>query len=249
MNLQQLRQTNVEGLKALLQTIDTGHFIFISSASVYPPGTNHKENEHIDVNKLSDYGRSKYEAELFLCSRGQNTTILRPRAIYGIGDRVLLPRIFSLRKGPFYLIPGRLDFEISLTCIDNLLLATRCLMNSDTNGSNIYNIADTVTYQLNEIIEQILLLGGRENLVKLKIPPSLLISAARLVGNNNVNNTTFRFFLCNHTISNEKFCDKFNFEMKYSFIDYLPRLVKWISDIGWKNINSHSAKLPWITNE
>ena len=248
MSLDQLRRTNVDGLKALLLAINAVHFIYISSASVYPPGTNHKEDEVIDIRKLSNYGRSKYEAERLLCSRKQKTTILRPRAVYGIGDRVLLPRILGLRKGPFYLSPGLLDFEISLTCIDNLLLATQRLMNSDTSGINVYNIADSKTYQLEKIIELILLLNSQKNLMKLTIPSLILISAGRLVSSKRLSKTTFKYFLCNHTISNAKFCSNFNFEMKYDFYDYLPRIAKWISDLGWKKFNSTTNKLPWMTN-
>jgi len=107
---------------------------------------------------LLPYGKSKRLAELKLIENSknfENVTILRPRAIYGVGDTTLLPRILKLIFGKIIFLPANKKTITSLTAISNLLYAIYLTINSDMNGIKIYNVADNCRYNLNDVIYKV----------------------------------------------------------------------------------------------
>ncbi|MCY7330340.1 MAG: NAD(P)-dependent oxidoreductase, partial [Saprospiraceae bacterium] len=118
-----LQAANVDGTRHVFEA--TRHckiFIYISSASVYDyQKTTHTENEPVDYQQLSSYGRSKRQAEDWLKQQDwhdRTLVILRPRALYGPGDRVLLPRLLRLVRSHRMMIPGTLRVQSSLTHVE-----------------------------------------------------------------------------------------------------------------------------------
>jgi nucleoside-diphosphate-sugar epimerase len=117
-----LYETNVEGTKRVYEAAKNCRlFIHISSASVYP--FQEKPLSETDVKQeliLSNYGKSKYLSEEVLKQNQQdsNVVILRPRAVYGTGDRILLPRILKLVKMQSIIAPSALDIQDSMPHID-----------------------------------------------------------------------------------------------------------------------------------
>jgi nucleoside-diphosphate-sugar epimerase len=150
---------NVEVTRLLIKSLrGCNNFIFISSSSVYNFSDGNVKSE-IDtaVNPgLSFYGKSKLLAEEIVKLSGINSVyILRPRAVYGTNDRLLMPRILRLLKGRFFVIPGDLNVKASLTHIDNLTEAVEQAVSAAKPGLHIYNIADRRSYVLRDIFRQI----------------------------------------------------------------------------------------------
>ena len=118
---------NIDGTSnALALAARTGaHFILISSSSVlYAPGDQHGllEEAAPDTPSVNDYARTKRAAEALTSGYPGTWAILRPRAVYGVGDTVLFPRIARaarLRLLPRFRqeVPARGD----LVSIDNLV--------------------------------------------------------------------------------------------------------------------------------
>ena len=154
-----LMSNNVEATSNLLRAVkDCRLFIYISSASVYDftEGEPRKEEDIGPEQKLSHYGMSKLMAERVLISSGiPSIYLLRPRAVYGPGDRVLLPRILQLIRNNRLIIPGKLSSNTSLTHIDNFCEAILRAIQHNLPGVHTYNIADNRTYNLREVLTEI----------------------------------------------------------------------------------------------
>lgn len=156
-----LHVANVFATENLLRSLpDCRLFIFISSASVYGRcSAPLKEDDAIATSATSAYGRSKWLAEDVVrrecASRGIHAIILRPRAIYGAGDRVLLPRLRRLMRPPSLWLVGSGDAQMSLTYVGHLRsLIARLVSTPSAWCSGIFNVADPVTYRLGAVLEE-----------------------------------------------------------------------------------------------
>lgn len=158
---EQLIANNVRATENLLTALQHCNLlIFISSASVYDFSDGvPKREEDVDMHiPLSSYGKSKIVAEkLVIDSAIKSVYILRPRAVYGPGDRVLLPRILRLIKGGSMIIPANLTSRTSLTHIENLYEAVLKSISLSNPGTHIFNIADKEIYDLNAVFSEILI--------------------------------------------------------------------------------------------
>jgi len=135
--------------------------VHISSSSVYQFGKNPvKETDANIAADLSDYGETKLLAEEvvnFEIPLNQKRLILRPRAIYGVGDATFLPRLFDLQKGPMIYCTVGKNVKTSLTHIENLAYAIDLFLHQeDAPSLQIYNIADDPVYSVCDTITDLL---------------------------------------------------------------------------------------------
>lgn len=105
-------QTNVRGTQHLLEVLgsrnDLPAFILISSLAAREPG-------------LSWYARSKYQAEQCLRDGPADLdwAIIRPPAVYGPGDKEMLPVFLWMARG-IAPVPGDPDARVSLIHVEDL---------------------------------------------------------------------------------------------------------------------------------
>jgi len=175
---------NVTATENLLNTLDGNPiFIYVSTSSVYrfnefPAKESDINNE---VNPLSNYGRSKLLAErLILDCKSLNTKfILRPRSVYGVHDRLILPRLLNLVKGEKIIIPKHITKFISLTHIENFIHAVDlCIQNPLKQGT--YNIADEFAYDLSIELPNLIGAATGMELSTIKIPKFIWESVVQL---------------------------------------------------------------------
>lgn len=174
-NYDLLFATNVVGTHNVLKASESAScFIYISSSSVYhfnSPVATEKDGGK-NFNLLSAYGKTKFLAEKLILNSPviKNTYILRPRAIYGTHDSVLLPRLLKLVRKNTLVLPENLTKNISLTHIDNLLAAIDSCVSKQTSTNMIINVADNEIYDLNHILTTLLPAVTNQKLKVLKIP-------------------------------------------------------------------------------
>lgn len=105
---------NIMGVKAVLEALQHSNrsspLLLLSSLAASRP-------------ELSDYARSKYAGEQLL--QGNSSlpwTILRPPAVYGPGDREMLPILKMVRRG-LIVHAGPVEQRLSLLHVDDLATA------------------------------------------------------------------------------------------------------------------------------
>ncbi len=104
---------NVAGTQAMLAAAEGAgvrRFVHVSSLAAREPG-------------LSDYGWSKAESEPPVIAAALDTTIVRPPAVYGPGDREMLELFRMARRGLMPLPPGGRLSLIHVADLARLLLA------------------------------------------------------------------------------------------------------------------------------
>lgn len=130
----EFHRVNVEGTRNLLHAIKAGtssqRLLFISSLAAREP-------------QLSFYAASKHRAEQALKTEGSGIawTVLRPPAVYGPGDRELLP-VFRLMARGLALTPGSPGARFSMLYVDDLSSAVMAWLDSDCVTEEIFSIED-----------------------------------------------------------------------------------------------------------
>lgn len=124
---------NVAGLVNLIAAIKAhapaSRFLSFSSLAAREP-------------HLSFYATSKRRGEdLLEAEPTLQWTILRPPAVYGPGDREMLP-LFKLMQRGYALIPGDLNARFSLIYIDDLVASVQLWLSATNAEHRIYTLED-----------------------------------------------------------------------------------------------------------
>ncbi|MDO4242118.1 MAG: NAD(P)-dependent oxidoreductase [Microbacteriaceae bacterium] len=158
--------------------------VHISSSSVYPVswgGALLREEDATATRFLSSYSASKWAAEQTLAKmpQGKSAIVLRPHAVYGAGDKTLLPRLEQLLRGNFLVLPKGTDCPHTLTSITNLVNAVRCAVRSGASAGT-YNITDAGEVSLTDVFRKVLGLRTGRKIRVLQIPTGLAWRVATL---------------------------------------------------------------------
>jgi nucleoside-diphosphate-sugar epimerase len=125
---------NVEGtrnlLRAIYATASRPRLLALSSLAAREP-------------QLSHYATSKRDAERVIEQQGQDIawTILRPPAVYGPGDRELLP-VFKLMARGIALTAGSTHARFSMLFIDDLSAAVEAWLKNNSQVPGIFALDD-----------------------------------------------------------------------------------------------------------
>jgi nucleoside-diphosphate-sugar epimerase len=125
---------NVLGSKYLIQAIQDAkvrpRLLALSSLAAREP-------------QLSPYAASKFAGEQVVTASGDAIawTILRPPAVYGPGDRELLP-LFRLMARGIAPLPGRTTDRVSVLYIDDLATAVLRWLATDSPPRRVFTLSD-----------------------------------------------------------------------------------------------------------
>lgn len=159
-------------------------FIHISTPSVYFDFSNRrliKESEPLPEKKVNHYAATKYLAEKVIQESPLPFVIIRPRAIIGRGDTVIMPRVLEAYRQNRLKIVGNGKNVVSVTPVANVVQAVRLSMDAGENAlGKAYNIAS------GEEIELWSLIGDMLQQLDLpfqprKIPYPVAAAAARMM--------------------------------------------------------------------
>jgi nucleoside-diphosphate-sugar epimerase len=155
-------RANLDGTGHVARTFATARLVHLSTASVYnpyAPTVFATEDQAPMARYLTPYAASKAAAERLLATR-PDTVILRPHAVYGPGDRTLLPRILDAIRGDTLLIVGDGGTRHSLTSVGNLANAALLAAHPDA-PPGTYNIADAEPVAVETALRRLLDERGR----------------------------------------------------------------------------------------
>jgi len=178
-------QANVIATKNIVDVVSPGkQIIHISTANIY---FNYKdcfdirESDPLPKEFNNHYAATKYEAEQIVLKLVDTSfaTVLRPRAIIGVGDTVVFPRLLRAHNEGRLRIIGKGDNSIDLTSINNLCYAVKlCMDKKEIANGEVYNITNGDTIKLWDEIKTVLSGLGLDTKLK-SIPYNLAYIFAR----------------------------------------------------------------------
>lgn len=248
---QELFAANVLGTQNVIEA--AGHipkFVFISSSSVYHFSEEPIREEfsaYSSEQNLSPYGWSKLQSEKIVLekSKSEQNIILRPRGIYGPGDKVLLPRLLRMVKNGKMISPGKMNVQLSMTHFENLAHAVDCAISNTEKGNRAYNVADENSYALFDALKKLLDAIHQTDLPVTRLPLWLiqLLAQLRLAGLSPLFlNTVTR----NVVLDISRIRSELNYQPKREFYSAVPEISSWVEKIGGVEVlKNGGAALPW----
>lgn len=230
--------------------------IHISSSSVYRfNGKPVKETDASLEVPLTDYGETRLLAEEIInfdIPALQKRLILRPRAVYGVGERFLLPSLLNLLKQKTIFCPVGREVKTSLTHIENIAYAIKLfLRESDPPQLQVFNVADEPVYTVNEQIIQLLSAIEKKPLRVVPIPEKLIYLFTKV-------NSRLKFLRrlspaviksLNQTAILDTYCirRKLNYTPQRNFENSYTEIAEWISGMGGPRAYlKQLGNVPWL---
>ncbi|MCU0900511.1 MAG: NAD(P)-dependent oxidoreductase [Cypionkella sp.] len=175
------RRSNVEATRTVLEVgrrLGSVRMVFISTPSVYFRFADQvalTEAEPLPP-PVNAYAATKSQAEAMALAAG--AVVLRPRGIYGAGDRALLPRLVrAMRAGPLPLLRGG-RAATDLTHVEDVIAAIRAALASGAAG--VFNISGGVALGLRDVVEAVAARSGAD-LRWRSMPVPVAMAAARMM--------------------------------------------------------------------
>lgn len=152
----ELYQVRVTGTRNVLDVFDRARIVHISSTTVYPPSAPHnelwEEAGPKDPGDYADaYSTTHALAEKLVARIRPDAAILRPAAVYGPGETMLMPYLSSLAKKGTLRLPGGGRQKLTLTHIDNLVRAALACLDVPS-ASGPFNVGDPKPYRLKDAV-------------------------------------------------------------------------------------------------
>ncbi len=162
---------NVDGLERLVRAVlclsPRPRFLSLSSLAARAP-------------ELSHYASSKRQGELALAAMAEDMewVALRPPAVYGPGDKEMLPLFQWMGRGIAPVL-GEPHARVSLLYVEDLCAAVLSWLNAGSCRCGVYELNDTQTggYSWDEFIAKVSALRARR-IIRLSLPAALLKSIA-----------------------------------------------------------------------
>ena len=219
-------------------------FTFISSLAAYGPAE-HTENglvtEDSDPHPVTNYGRSKLQAEKYLKSKKEiNYTIIRPTAVYGPREKDLFTVYDLINKG-LEMTVGLTDQKLTFIYVKDLVSV---IIDStlDSKKNVAYFVSDLEVYsstRYNELIRNAL---GKTRSFKLRLPIPLVNTlgfiaekAGKVTGTypalniEKVNELEAKSWICDST----NLVNDLNFIPKYGLKEGLEESIAWYKKNNW----------------
>ncbi|MBI5453292.1 MAG: complex I NDUFA9 subunit family protein [Deltaproteobacteria bacterium] len=127
---------------------------------------------------VSEYHRTKWEAEEIVRSSGLDYTILRPSVMFGEGDKFTNTFASAMRLSPFVIVPGNGKNRMQPIFVKDVAKALAASVGMEATKGKTYEIAGPKALSFDEIIDAIAGAIGRKRL-KVHAPmPLMCIGAA-----------------------------------------------------------------------
>ncbi len=130
---------------------------------------------------LSEYGKTKLEADKLIMNSKLDYTILKPTMIYGDGGRGFTRILSHIKKYPIVPIVGHGKTLMQPVYVEDVVdVILKCLENQISIGK-VYNIAGPKAITMNELFDAISLRANGKKKLKLHLPVRLLYRIVNLM--------------------------------------------------------------------
>ena len=180
----ELYKVKVTGTRNVLDAFPKARIVHISSTTVYSTNKPHtdlwEEAGPKDPNDFHDaYSKTHALAEQLVTRIRPDTAILRPAAVYGPGESMLMPYLSRVAKKGVLRLPGGGRQKLTLTHIDNLVRAAIACVDVPS-ASGPFNIGDPTPYKLKDAVSTHFARMGYDPVVIEAIAKDKALFAAKL---------------------------------------------------------------------
>jgi len=210
-----------------------GHFILVSSVSVYG-GSRNGGGEASGCYPIGPYAESKYEGENLVADiavkAGMKLTILRMATLYGEGDPGNVARLMrAIDLGRFIWIGNGMNRK-SLLHKEDAARASLEVAKTPASGIQVYNVA-AIPSSMREVVENLAEALGKR-IPGITVPASLAGGIASMFSKLPWDRTeslgmTLKKWLADDVYDGEKFNRTFNFKAKVDLKEGLRQEVFW----------------------
>jgi dihydroflavonol-4-reductase len=173
----ELLKTNVDGtINVYTAAREKGvkRFVYVSSLTACGGSKGEILTEDCKLDPVSYYGESKKLAEQYLqAESGIPTTIIRPSAVYGPGDKEILIAFKAVKNGVILKL-GKGDQRLSFIHVDDLVNGMVQAAKSDVTIGQTYFISNEKTYSWDEFYGAIKSGLGKESVRSINIPEGVM---------------------------------------------------------------------------
>ncbi|MEL7159540.1 MAG: NAD-dependent epimerase/dehydratase family protein [Bacteroidota bacterium] len=158
-------------------------FVYVSTPSLYFSGRdrhNVKESDSLPEPLVNAYARTKRRAERLLEDSALPFVILRPRALIGRGDTVIMPRLLRAYDTGRLRVIGDGKNRVDLTPVSNVVDAIFLGLTTTTGLNDTYNITNGAPVAVWPLINDLLQKLGRKPLTG-RVPVSVALAVAGLL--------------------------------------------------------------------
>ena len=163
-------RANVTATAALLDAASRAgvrRFVHVSTPSIYGEHRHREgltETSPLPPRPVNEYARTKLAAErLVLAAKDKmEVVVVRPHALIGVGDTVLLPRLVRAARSGRLRIIGDGRARTDLTCVENAALACHLALEADAArvGGETFNVTNGEPLPLWDALGQFLEAAG-----------------------------------------------------------------------------------------
>jgi nucleoside-diphosphate-sugar epimerase len=169
-------------LAAAIRAGTVRRFVHVSTPSIYFNGRdqfNRSEEFSAPRQWPTHYAESKWAAECRVRAAPLGAVILRPRAVFGPGDRAIAPRLIALAERGIVPLPGGGNALTDVTYIDNVIDAIEAAVRAPASAEGqAFNITNGDPITVRDLLTRLFgALGIHARLVAL--PRALVNIAAR----------------------------------------------------------------------
>ncbi len=235
-------EINAEGTRNLLAALraEGGHqrLVYLSSMAAVGPARGRPVEPGDEPRPLTAYGRSKLAGEAVVRESSVETAIIRAPAVYGPGDRDLLP-FFRLARAGVLPVVGFEDRRVQLIYVRDL--AEALLAAGDARGAaGLYHVAEPRGYAWGEVVELVGEAVGRDG-IRVPIPGAVLKAAAAV--SEGVSRLTRRPVIFDREKAKELLAEwlcetaaarqELGFEASVPLAEGLKQTAAWYRAAGW----------------
>jgi nucleoside-diphosphate-sugar epimerase len=185
---EEFHRDNVQATERLLAAAaEAGtvrRFVHLSSPSIYfrfRDQRNLSEEFMPPTQWPTHYAKTKWQSECSVRSFQElSPIILRPRAVFGPGDRAIVPRLIAVAERGFFPLPSGGNAWTDVTYIDNVVAAVAAALEAPAGlGGRAFNITNDEPVQIRDLLARLFgALGIRTRM--LPIPRAVLMALARV---------------------------------------------------------------------
>ena len=236
-------QINVDGTRMLLEAAREAKIkkcIFFSSVKSIGEENNNRLDETAEPKPLSEYGKSKLEAENLVLHGGfvESPTVLRMAMVYGNSNKGNLPKMIKAISRNWFPPFPKIKNKRSMIHVEDVVQGAVLAALSELSSGKIYILSDGTDYSTRELYEEIRKAMGK------KVPswgiPVLVLKVAATIGDILRFIIRRRIFIDSDNLqkligssyySSKKAVTELGFAPKHSVFDSLPNII---SSIGLK---------------